>query len=56
MGVIERLEQELGKPLVSTTQATVWAALRLLGETRGVPGYGRLLREIGVQDSATQPA
>jgi maleate isomerase len=56
MGVIERLEQELGKPLVSTTQATVGAALRLLGETRGVPGYGRLLRPLGVQDSATQPA
>jgi maleate isomerase len=46
MGAIERLEQELGKPVISTTQVSVWAALRLLGEEQGVTGYGRLLRAI----------
>ncbi|MBI4204499.1 MAG: aspartate/glutamate racemase family protein [Betaproteobacteria bacterium] len=46
MGAIERLEQELGKPVISTTQVSVWAALRLLGEEEGIAGYGRLLREI----------
>ena len=47
MGVIERLERELGKPAVSTTQVSIWAALRVLGERQGIPGYGKLLREIG---------
>jgi len=46
MGVIERLERELAKPVISTTQVSVWAALRILGEHQGIAGYGRLLREI----------
>lgn len=33
MTVVEALEDELGKPVVSTTQATLWAALRLIGVT-----------------------
>lgn len=44
MDVIDRLEQELGKPVISTTQVSVWAALRKIGVADGVPGYGRLLR------------
>lgn len=46
MGMIERLERELAKPVISTTQVSVWAALRALGEEEGIEGYGRLLREI----------
>lgn len=46
MEVIERIEQETGKPVITTTQATVWAALRAVGHAGPVPGYGRLLREI----------
>jgi maleate isomerase len=46
MDVIDRLEQELGKPVVSTTQASIWAALSMIGGIDGVPGYGRLLRNI----------
>ena len=46
MEVIERLEKETGKPVITTTQATVWAALRAVGYTAPVNGYGRLLREI----------
>jgi len=56
MGVIERLEQELGKPVISTTQVSVWAALRLLGEEQGVTGYGRLLRDIGARSRDKQLA
>ena len=55
MGVIERLERELGKPVISTTQVSVWAALRLLGE-QGVTGYGRLLRDIGARSRDKQLA
>ena len=42
MAIIHSLEQKLGKPVISTTQATVWAALRALGRGREVRGYGRL--------------
>jgi maleate isomerase len=56
MGAIERLEQELGKPVISTTQVSVWAALRLLGEEQGITGYGRLLRDIGARSRQKQPA
>ncbi len=46
MDVIERLERELGKPVVSTTQVSVWDALRLVGYRGEIPGYGRLLRTL----------
>jgi maleate isomerase len=41
--VIDRLEQALGKPVVTSTQATLWHALRLAGIEDQNPGYGRLL-------------
>ncbi|PLC52152.1 maleate cis-trans isomerase [Pollutimonas nitritireducens] len=46
MGVIEQLEQELGKPVLSTTQVSIWAALQMIGETDAIHGYGKLLRDI----------
>lgn len=46
MGVIEQLEQELGKPVLSTTQVSIWAALQTIGETDAIYGYGKLLRQI----------
>lgn len=46
MEVLEELEQELGKPIISTTQASIWAALRMIGETDPIGGYGRLLQRI----------
>jgi len=46
MDVLEQLEQELRKPVLSTTQVTLWAALRMLGERRGISGYGSLLRNL----------
>ena len=45
VGVLERLERELGKPVISSNQACLWRALRLAGVSDPVPGFGRLLRE-----------
>jgi maleate isomerase len=44
-GIIDRLERELGKPVVSSQQASLWRARRLGGITDAVAGFGRLLRE-----------
>ena len=46
MDVVERLEIELGKPVVSTTAAALWSALRFLGFVGDIQGHGRLMREI----------
>jgi maleate cis-trans isomerase len=46
MEAIERLERELGKPVLSTTQVTLWAALRIVGGVEGIAGYGQLLRDL----------
>ena len=45
ISVIERIEQEFGKPVVTNTQAWVWEALRGMGIARPIDSYGRLLRE-----------
>jgi maleate isomerase len=41
--VIARLEAELGKAVVTSTQATLWHALRLAGIEDRISGLGRLL-------------
>ena len=46
-GIIERLELDLGKPVVTSQQASLWRALRLAGIADPVAGFGRLLREPG---------
>ena len=56
MDAIERLERELGKPVVTTTQVSIWAALRAIGGIEGVPGYGRLLRDLTAPSKQTQLA
>jgi maleate cis-trans isomerase len=45
VGALERLERELGKPVISSNQACLWRALRLAGVGDPVTGFGRLLRE-----------
>ena len=45
LGSIERLEQQLGKPVISSAQATFWAALRMAGIEDKIEGCGRLLSE-----------
>jgi len=42
-GIVERLERDLGKPVVTSQTATLWRALRLLDVKQAVSGYGRLL-------------
>ena len=44
MAIIERLEQAIGKPVLSTTQVSIWGALKKIGYTGSISGYGRLLR------------
>lgn len=43
LGVAAPLEAHHGIPVVSSATAAFWAAMRLVGETGHVPGYGRLL-------------
>ena len=45
LGVAQPLEARHGIPVVSSTQAAFWAALRLVGESGHVTGRGRLLAE-----------
>jgi len=45
MSSIAAWEREFGKPVVSSTQASVWAMARQLGGER-IPGLGRLLDEM----------
>jgi maleate cis-trans isomerase len=40
---IDTLEARLGKPVITTTQASVWHILRALGLPATLPGHGRLL-------------
>jgi maleate cis-trans isomerase len=42
-GIVERLERDLGKPVVTSQAASLWSALRTLGVKAPVTGYGRLL-------------
>ena len=42
-GVLQRLEDELGKPVITGQTAALWQALRVAGVDVRVKGYGRLL-------------
>lgn len=44
LSVIERLESDLGKPVVSSASAMMWNALRIAGVRESIAGFGRLLR------------
>jgi arylmalonate decarboxylase len=45
MSVVERLERELGKPVLANNAVSLWAGLRLIKTGGGISGYGRLLRD-----------
>jgi arylmalonate decarboxylase len=45
LGVAKPLEDRCGLPVVSSTQAAFWAAMRLVGESGHVAGRGRLLEQ-----------
>jgi len=42
ISILDTLEQELGKPVISAASAMMWQALRLTGVRDRVSGYGRL--------------
>jgi maleate isomerase len=42
---IEPLETDTGLPVVTSNQAGLWQALRLVGIRDPLPGIGRLLRD-----------
>lgn len=44
-GVIDPLERELGKPVLTSNQAMLWSALEALGVRDPVDGFGVLLRD-----------
>ena len=43
---LELLEEDLGKPAVSSTQATIWAGLKALKARAPLKGFGSLLRSL----------
>jgi len=45
LGVAEPIEQRHGIPVVTSTQAAFWSALRLAGDSGHVAGRGRMLGE-----------
>jgi arylmalonate decarboxylase len=45
LGVAAPLEQQCGLPVVSSTPAAFWAAVRLIGESGRLAGFGRLLEQ-----------
>jgi len=44
--VLEVLERDLGKPALSSNQATLWAMLKLAGIRESVKGFGSLLTRL----------
>jgi maleate cis-trans isomerase len=46
VGMLDRLERDLGKPAITSMQASLWHALRLAGLRQRITGFGRLLREL----------
>lgn len=42
--VIEKLEQDMGVPVVTSSQATIWMALRKSNIRESIHGYGLLMR------------
>jgi maleate cis-trans isomerase len=43
--MIADLEEEIGKPVITSNQATFWRALRMAGVPDKIEGFGRLLQE-----------
>ena len=41
--IIDSLEQDLQKPVITSNQATIWNLLRLSGVRDHIEGYGQLL-------------
>jgi arylmalonate decarboxylase len=42
LDISARLEEKIGKPIVSSMPAALWSAVRLIGESGALTGHGRL--------------
>ena len=42
--IIQQLETELGKPVITSNQALIWHCLRIMGLQEPIEGFGRLLK------------
>ena len=51
--VVAELERRLGKPVVTSNQATIWSTFRLLGLTPQIRGYGKLLESLSAVKAAS---
>jgi len=57
IGMIEALEEDLRRPVLTANQVLVWCALRRTGPSAGVAGYGRVFEEqLPVRTSALAEA
>ncbi len=54
VSIVETLEGDLAKPVISATSASFWQALRLAGVREAVPGFGRLLRSPAAACGSTE--
>ena len=43
--IIEKLEYDLGKPVVTSNQAAFWSTFRMAGVKEPINGYGKLFRD-----------
>jgi maleate isomerase len=46
MTFISEWEREVGKPVITTNQATLWAMIQIMRADEKLPGFGRLLEEM----------
>ncbi len=54
--VIEKLEAELGKPVISSNQASLAECLRVLGVAEAQPGFGSLFGRVFAAMQPSEPA
>ncbi len=49
---VGEIERRTSKPVVTSNQASIWAALRTLGVTEHISGFGRLLTSLAASPAA----
>lgn len=54
--IIDRLERDIGKPVLATNQVSLWGVMRLLGATEPVNNLGLLMRDHLVPAAAPRAA
>jgi maleate cis-trans isomerase len=56
MSIVERLERDIGKPVLTNNAVSIWAGLRILRCHDSIAGYGRLLRDHMGRETETMSA